>query len=365
MSAPLRVGLIGAGNIAEHHLRAFIEFPEIVHLAAVSDRVVARAERLAAASGHEPRVYSDTAELLRSDDLDAVDICMPHDAHAPIAVAAAEAGLHVLVEKPMATSLAGCFEMVAAAERAGVTLMVAQNQRYLPTYRAAKAVLDSGELGPILALRTDSIQNWHGFLPDDHWQYDAVRAGGGVLINVAVHRIDLLRYLVGDVRAVVAAECRTTDPRFVNGAEDTATAILEYENGALGTLFATANAFRSPWSEQFVIFGERGTLHAVPPPGNVRGDAHVASIERSPALDGLASQFVGFERVDPDDACLPTDNGQVNEILHFADCCRQGTEPVSSGSDNLKTMSVVFAIYEAARRGARVELADLSPVLPT
>jgi predicted dehydrogenase len=62
---------------------------------------------------------------------------------------------------------------------------------------------------------------------------------------------------------------------------------------------------------------------------------------------------------------LPTDNGQVNEILHFADCCRQGTEPVSSGSDNLKTMSVVFAIYEAARRGARVELADLSPVLPT
>jgi predicted dehydrogenase len=352
------VGLIGAGNIASHHLPAYLEHPDRVKLAAVCDLDEAAARRRAAEGGVE-RVYTDAGRMLREAAIDAVDICTIHDQHAPLALAAIEAGKHVLIEKPFACSLAECRAIVTAGERAGVTVMVAQNQRFLRSYRAAKAVLDSGELGTIRGVRFDSMQCWPALLAPGHWQFDAERAGGGVVICVAVHRIDLMRYLVGEVRRVTAV-CRTTRPEFVNGAEDYALATLEFENGALGEMFATVSAFRMPWSEQFMIFGDQGAMHAAPAPGNIRGPAVVASDARSPACGGWFEQVEGFEPIEVQQDGLPSESGQVNEILHFADCCRTGEEPISSGRDNLGTMKIVFAIYESSARNAPVELADLA-----
>lgn len=353
----LRVALVGAGNIATHHLPAYDQFRDEVELVAICDLDETLARRRAA-EAHVEHVYTDVATMLAEAGCDALDICATPDQHAPVAHAAIEAGKHVLVEKPFARSLDECREVVNAADRAGVTLMVAQNQRFLPSHQAARAIIASGELGEIRAVRTDSVQHWSGFLAAGHWQYDGARAGGGAVIGVGIHRLDLARFLVGDVRRV-SAVTTTSSPHFVNGAEEYAAATLEFENGALGQSFATVSAFRTPWSEQLLIFGERGTIHASPAPGNVRSRAFVASERRSAPVVDWADQFQGFEPVDAEAEGLPSESGQVNEILHFASCCATGAEPLSSGRDNLGTMKLVTAIYESARQGQPVELADL------
>jgi predicted dehydrogenase len=355
--ASLRVALVGAGNISSYHLPAYAQFRDRVELVAVCDLDEALARRRARQAGVEC-VYTDVDSLLREVACDALDVCVTHDQHAPIALAAIEAGRHVLVEKPFALTLTDCRELVTSAERVGVTLMVGQNQRFLPAHQATKAVIAAGELGAIRAARSDSIQGWPALIAAGHWQYDAARAGGGVVVNVAVHRIDLLRYLVGEIRRVSSAVCRTTHPYFVNGAEDYAAVTLDFENGAVGQLFATCSAFRTPWSEQFMIFGEAGVIHAVPEPGQLRGPAFVATPSRSPRVEEWFDQFAGFEPLAAPDG-LPSESGQVNEILHFAECCRTGAEPLSSGRDNIGTMKVVAGIYESARTEQPVELAHL------
>ncbi len=357
LTQALRVGLIGAGGISRAHLPAYQRFPERVQLAAVCDVREEAAAQLAEAAGVRD-VFTDAREMLERAPIDAVDICTVHDQHAPLAVAAAQAGKHVLVEKPMACSLTECRQVVEVAEGAGVTLMVCQQFRYDPSYRAARSVIRAGEIGSVCAVQINSMQNLMAFLPPGHWLYDGKQAGGGIVISVAVHQIDLARYLLGDVRRVTAA-CRTMRPEFTNGAEDYACATLEFESGAIGELFATYSGFRMPFSESLMIFGESGTVHTMPPPGQARGPALIATRERSAAGEGWDAQFTGFVPLEPEREGLPDDNSFVNEILHFADCCRSGREPISGGCDNLSTMRVIFGIYESARRGAPVDLAAL------
>jgi predicted dehydrogenase len=188
--------------------------------------------------------------------------------------------------------------------------------------------------------------------------YDGALAGGGIVISVSVHRIDLMRYLVGDVQRVFAV-CRRGGSPYTNGAEDYASAILEFANGAIGEHFATYSGFRMPYSESFMLFGQNGSVHAVPNPGTDRAPALYATRAHSaPREEASAwkSMFTGFLPVEPDASGLPTDNSFANEIAHFVTCCRTGQEPISSGRDNLGTMAVIFGIYESARTGSWVPL---------
>lgn len=358
---PLRVGLIGCGGIATAHANAYKTLgPSVVTVIATADVVVGLAERRAQELGAQ-HWSSDYRAVLADPAVEAVDICLPHHLHAEVSVAAAQAGKHILVEKPMAISMAECRAMVRAAERASVTLMVAQVQRYEPSYRGVRRLIDAGELGAVRAVRFDAMQNLHAILPPGHWLYDGALAGGGIVISVSVHRIDLMRYLVGDVRQVTAI-CRPGGPPYKNGAEDYAAAILEFENGAVGEHFATYSGFRMPYSESFMLFGDDGAVHALPEPGSYRGPAFYAARLHDgapPEAQGWARMFTGFLPVEPDRSGLPTDDAFANEIAHFAACCRSGEPPLSSGQDNLGTMAVIFGIYESARRGTRVALGDV------
>jgi predicted dehydrogenase len=354
----LRVGLIGAGGMAEEHLRAYEQFPERVRLAAICDLDEERARKLAAEAGvSADDLYTDSARMLSEAEIDAVFICTLHDQHAPLALAAIESGRHVLTEKPLATSIEDSRKMVDAAERAGVQLMVGQNQRFVPAFQAAHAAIAAGELGELRAARCDAMQSLPGFLPPTHWIYDSEKAGGGIVISVGIHRIDLLRYLVGDV-AQVTALTRSGHPDFPEGTEDYAVALLEFENGAIGEVFATYSGFRVPWIEQTMVFGDAGIIHGLPSLGNSPlGDTvMIASSKRQPVEpSGWETQFEDFEQLAPT-GDLPTDDDIVNEVLHFADCCASGEEPLTSGRDNLGTMAVVLGIYESGRTGKPVEI---------
>jgi predicted dehydrogenase len=266
----------------------------------------------------------------------------------------------VLVEKPMANSMRECREMVAAADKAGVVLMVGQTRRYDPSYRGVANVVRGGELGAVRAVRMDAMQNGPAALRHNSWLLDGAVAGGGVVISVAVHQLDLARLCIGEVRRV-SATCRMLHPAFKNNAEDYAAAILEFESGAIGELFGTYSGYRQPWSESFMIFGDEGAIHAVPPPGqgHYSGPALVASTKRCAEMTGFLDMFKGYCAVEPATTDLPTDKPFVNQLLHFTDCCTTGKQPFSSGQDNLGTMKIVFGTYESARTGAPVDLARL------
>lgn len=357
MTQPLKIGVIGAGGISRAHARAYGRFPKRLRLAAVCDVQEEAATRFAQEAGIDA-VYTDAEQMLDHANIDAVDICTSHDQHAPLTIAAARAGKHVLVEKPMACAMQECRDMVQAAQESSVTLMVGQHLRYNPGYWAARQAIRDGELGTIRAVRLDAMQNLPAFRPPGHWLYDGERAGGGIVISVAVHRIDLARYFLGDAKRVTAI-CRTTQSEFINGAEDYACATIEFENGALGEMFATYSGFRSPYGEQVTIFGDTGALHTLQM-GEERGPAVIASRKRGTTSGGgFAQQYSGFVPLEPDHSSWPDKDPMVNEMLHFVECCREKENPISSGRDNLDTMKIVFGIYESARTGKPVDLETL------
>ena len=146
MATPLKVGLVGTGGISNAHMTAYLNHPDRVQLTAVCDIAEPLAQEYAKKTGVEA-VYTDFDKMLREADIDAVDNCTGHAQHAPLTIAAAEAGKHVIVEKAMALTVQECRDMIAAADKAGVTLMVAQHLRYSPEARAVKSFIDEGKLG--------------------------------------------------------------------------------------------------------------------------------------------------------------------------------------------------------------------------
>lgn len=361
----LKVGLIGTGSISRQHLLGYQHAPERVRLTAVCD-IREQAAHGFAAEANVDAVFTDAEQMLEEADLDAVDICTIHDQHAPLAIAAARAGKHVLLEKPMAVSLDECRAILEATEQAGVTFMVAQQLRHVPSYVALRRRIQAGELGRIWSARCDTFLA--AALEDGQpsgsrpgwWGFDGKRGGGGVITMLSVHHLDLLRYLVGEV-VRVDARYWTGHPHFTNNAEDRAVATLEFANGAIGQLTASFSS-RAPWSFQFLLLGERGSAWTPPPQ-----DASPLMAHRAPAViasnDGDGEQgFRGadsFQPIPTDDLGLPSDDPYINEIQHFARCCEDGGEPISSGRDNLETMKIVFGIYESARSGAPIDLAAL------
>lgn len=364
MAKPLKVGLVGTGGISRRHMDAYLRHPDQVQLTAVCDVVRPLAEDYAAKTGVRT-IYTDYAEMLRDADIDAVDVCTGHRHHAEQAIAAAEAGKHVLTEKAMAHTLAGCRGMIAAAEKAGVTLMVAQHLRYSPEARAVKRCIEEGRLGAIQAARTHVIMQG----PKKSWMNDGAEGGGVLLLN-SVHHLDLLRYYVGNVKRLAAVR-KSVQPQMLNGAEDLAAAMLEFESGAIGDVFASWTTYMARDGTSYTVIGSDGTIQSTPPKLGADEDTPVRHFgtmlfgEREEGLDTRNPKDLQ-KYLDPPLLPLPTrpdelpsPNYFVNEILHFADCAKSGEEPLSSGRDNLETMKVVFAMFESSRTGQTVALDDL------
>jgi predicted dehydrogenase len=249
--------------------------------------------------------------------------------------------------------------------------MVAQQLRYLPSYRGVMRLIQEGELGRIwgaqanywlhIVLSRTSLPPRLAQNPEAaRWKLNGKRSGGVAVIQ-DVHLPDLLRYFMGDAKRIFA-RCWTDHPLFTNGADDRAMATIEFESGAIAH-FSTSWTARTPWSCQWMLLGEEGTVYTPYPPSgtgrfaNQEEPAVVASIKRD-----TGEQFArheSFLKVEPVTAGLFGDNSYVNEIIHFAECCREGKEPVSSGRDNLGTMKIVFGIYESSRTGKMVDLSTL------
>ncbi len=224
--------------------------------------------------------------------------------------------------------------------------MVAQNWRYTPWVRAAKAILERGDLGPLKVARTEWLQNITADTSrPGNWLLDGDRAGGGPVISLVVHNLDALRYLLGEPEEVHAF-CLYDPAMFKNGAESWSIAQFRFQSGVVGQMMSSYAACPSlDEGGRLSIHGERGTLSAnggLPTANSLQVYTAVSGAWETPPLDSISS--------------LPTPDPMTNEISHFVDCARTGSTPLSSGEDNIKTIRFVETIYESSRRGVALPI---------
>src|SRR5690348_8257 len=196
----VRTGLVGCGKVGQIHAAALRGLPES-DFVAVCDNDPTRAAAFAQRYGARP--FADVGTMLRDAGVQAVVIGTPHPLHAAPAVAAAEAGVHVLVEKPLAASLADCDAMLAAARRAGVRLGVISQRRFYEPVRRMKAAIDASKIGtPVLGVFAMFSWRDRAYYESDPWRGKWATEGGGVLVNQSPHQLDLLQWFLGEIDEV-------------------------------------------------------------------------------------------------------------------------------------------------------------------
>lgn len=342
----IHVGLIGAGNISGTHARACSGLPD-VRVAAVYAPTRAHAARLAAEFG---AATCDTLEaLLAHRPMDMVAVGSPSGYHAEHGIAAARRGLHVLVEKPIDVTVERADALIAAAADRGVTLGVIFQDRFKPGVRRLKAIVDEGRLGsPILASARVKWYRPASYYRESAWRGTRALDGGGALMNQGVHTVDLLLWLFGPVRRVFG---NTATRLHEIEVEDTAVAVLEFANGALGTIETTTAAYPG-YARRLELTGSNGTA-------TLEGDGLVALDLR----DASEAGGLGRAAAAPENATSPvvTDVGAHRAVFEdFIRAMNQGARPCCDGAEGRRSVEVIEAIYRASRTGAPVDVTGRS-----
>ncbi|HTL31089.1 MAG TPA: Gfo/Idh/MocA family oxidoreductase, partial [Tepidisphaeraceae bacterium] len=257
----VRVGLIGSGGISAAHGRGFIKYADKIKCVALCDVSAENLKNRSEQLGGVSRQFNDWKVMLKEmkDEIDAVDICLPHHLHGPAILDSAAAGKHIICEKPMCTSLAEADQIADAVKKAGVTYMSAHNQLFMPVVQEAKRMIDEGVIGKILWLRSQDCfrAGGEGGNPfKGSWRANAKTQGGGELIDTGYHPSYRLLYLAG----ALVASIHGTMGRFVQKieGEDTASVQVRFENGVIGEIL-TSWAFPLPYGTHHIhIMGEKG-----------------------------------------------------------------------------------------------------------
>jgi predicted dehydrogenase len=255
--SPRRVAIIGCGDISSVHAAA-LSHTDRAELVAVCDT---DAGRLATArDAYGVPGYADHTALLANEQLDAVHVCTPHDAHAPIAIEALDAGVNVLLEKPLAHSLQAAEQISEAAERSSATLGICFQNRYNTPVRRLHDLLATGELGEVQGVSATVMwSRTADYFADRPWRGHR-DAGGGLLMNQAIHTVDLLLWLLGEAETVRGAATNRVLGDAIE-VEDTADLVIDHVGGVRSVLFATlANGVNEPVSVDVTTSEARLTL---------------------------------------------------------------------------------------------------------
>ncbi|MFC4769972.1 Gfo/Idh/MocA family protein [Effusibacillus consociatus] len=359
MTDKIRIGLIGAGGIARYrHLPCCAAIAD-VEVVAVFDAVEETA-RQAAAKFNIPTVFDDYRQMLEQKDIAAVLITTPNVYHAPIAIDAMQAGKHVLCEKPMASTLQAAEEMVRVQKETGRTLMIALNNRFRPDSHWMKNLIAEGAVGPIYHgktgwMRRAGIPGWGG------WFTTRELSGGGPLIDVGVHMLDLALWLMGNPEPVAVSgvtyrkfgdrpdrQIRTwnvANPQGVFDVEDMASAFVRCTDGSTLTLDVSWAANIEKERRFLQLLGETGGLEC-------ENDRVMYYGERGGQLVGMLPQFSwGTD----EQASLERDGG-LPMIREFARAIRSGTTPLCSGEEGLRISRILDALYRSAQEGREIRL---------
>jgi predicted dehydrogenase len=370
-TTPVRVCVVGCGGVSGSHLGAY----QAHRLADLVSCVDIRPEVAAGAAERYRAARWETAweAAVARDDVDLVDVCMPHDLHAPVAIAAARAGKHVFVEKPIANTLAEADAMIDAAREAGVHLMVDQTKRFEPRHQEIKRLVASGILGrPIMAKSAypqDITYSWDHMdagRKRTYWKHD------GVIGGIGIHTLDLLRWLLGDVASVMAVAGRSRLLGEDRRTEDSGIVLLRFADGAIAES-TVSYVLRDPrmaasWGLMpLQLFGEDGSIQ-MDMEDHIRVFSYTGAaplLEGRGGLDAGATPAAGLPPVygsvevqlrPPSGAPGLAANGFVGAIDALLRAIVGGQPVPVSGEDARKSLELVLAAYRSIETGRAVSL---------
>lgn len=344
MADRIRVALIGAGYIGEIHLESYQRFVPEAEVTAIYSRTAARAEALARRYG-VPRWFDDIDDLLKRADCDVVDICVPNNRHADVAIAAAAAGKHVICEKPLSVTLEEADQMIDACRIAGVKLMYAEELCFAPKYERVRQLVQSGALGTIYQLRQSEKHSG----PHADWFWDVEQSGGGVLMDMGCHAFAWFRWMLGGQPRVerVFATMGTVRHRDRTRGEDNVVTLVEFEGGVLGV---AEDSWAKPggMDDRIEVYGTGGVSYADLFAGNAALTYSEAgydyAMEKAGSTRGWT--FTIFEEA--------FNQGYPQELRHFIQCVRDEQTPLVTGEDGRATLEIIYAAYESAGLGRAV-----------
>ncbi|OWT47671.1 Gfo/Idh/MocA family protein [Bacillus sp. K2I17] len=330
----LKVGIIGCGSIAQHRHLPEYEANPYVQIVAVCDSNKKRAKEIA--NNYGVNMYTDYNELINCEELDAVSVCTPNHLHASISIAALQAGIHVLCEKPMATSKADAEMMIGAAEKSGKKLMIGHNQRFVASHQKAKQLIKSGAIGKIYSFRTafghSGPENW-SVDGKESWFLKKEEAFLGAMGDLGVHKADLIRYILNEEITEVGAFVETSAKTFSN-VDDCAVCILKSESGIIGTL-AASWSYVSKEDNSTIIYGEKATLRLEDDPTN------------SLIIQYKNGEVVKYElNKIQSNATVGQSNSHV--IEQFVVSILSDKEPLINGVDGMKSLEVILAAIQSS-----------------
>ncbi|MBR6554579.1 MAG: Gfo/Idh/MocA family oxidoreductase [Clostridia bacterium] len=357
MDRKIRVGIIGCGGIAGAHIVGYKSIPHLAEVVACCDLDAGKAERYAKNNGI-PTFYTDYKEMFEKENLDAVSVCTWNAAHAPATIDALNAGINVLCEKPMAMNTQEALAMKEAAEKNGKLLMIGFVRRFGNDADILKKFIDEGTMGDVYFAKATYLRR-NGF--PGGWFGDKEYSGGGPLIDLGVHVIDLCRYLAGGPkpvsvygvtygnlgpnRAVSAGKQQWHASKNALGidfkytVEDFATALIRFDNGMTISVEASFNLNIKHDIGNIEIFGTKGGARVDP------------QIELFTDMNGM------FVDVRPSgDTALNFDGLFSREVGHFVECVRDGKKCISPAEDGVTLMRILDAIYKSAETGEDVKI---------
>jgi UDP-N-acetylglucosamine 3-dehydrogenase len=340
----LRVGVIGCGSIAQHRHLPEYKMNAQVELVAVCDSNEQRAKEVAEKYG--AKAYTSYEKLINSGLVDVVSVCTPNYLHAPISIAALNAGIHVLCEKPMATSREEAEAMIAAANESGKKLMIAHNQRFVPSHQRARQLIAKGEIGKIYSFRTafghGGPEGW-SVEGKEGWFFQKEKAFVGAMGDLGVHKTDLLRYVLGEEITEIGSFVETSAKDFAD-VDDNAVCVLKTESGIIGTL-AASWAYVSSEDNSTIIYGEKAILRLEDDPTN------------SLVVQYANGEVVNYQlgKIQSNDA-----GGQNNShvIEKFVEAVIQDQEVPVTGEEGMKSLEVILAALESNETKQIVRVRD-------
>lgn len=352
--AKVRIGVIGAGSISQAHMDAYAKCAD-AQIVAICDlneeRAKAKAEKYGAA-----HVYTDYRELLKNPDIDAVSICTWNNSHAEISIAALDAGKNVLCEKPLCQTVEQALQVEEAVRRSGKFLQVGFVRRYTDNTKILRQFIEAGELGEIYYAKASCIRRLGN---PGGWFSDKARSGGGPLIDLGVHVIDICWYLMGKpkVKSVsgnaynkLGNRANVQNLSFYkasdydaekNDVEDLANALIRFENGASLMVDVSFTLHAKKDEIAVKIYGDKGGAEIEPELFLVT-EQHNTILNVTPQVDNLSFDFAA---------------GFRNEISHFVDSCLGRKETLSPVEDGVEMMKILCAVYESAATGKEIVFA--------
>jgi predicted dehydrogenase len=332
----LKTAIIGCGGIAAAHMGQFYSGSEKVEVVACVDQSTDYAARFAKANSIQ-QIYTSLDALLASgQELDAVDICTPPQYHGQLLLTALRAGKHAVTEKPFAMDISEAEAAVKLAEEKGLKLMVMQNYRWRPEYAEAKGMIDAGHIGKPTLITISSRHDWHAFGAGEYRK----KMQRMSIFELSIHYLDLFRFLSGsEVEQVYAAAGRRDDSPFIGDAFSAI--VLKFKNGCIGNLVTSAETIgeKANWGAETVIQGTNGTVWL-----NRDQDYELRAYSRI------------FGGMLPTSVLSPVNGWFGGPLSNFYDCIVNGTEPPTSGADNLQTLKIVFGAYESVEKGIAAKI---------